>query len=63
VYTVWHLQLRELGHQRRVPDRVKRLRKVKRENVYEVVLGQHCAYGVQHRHDGRRRRAVAILKI
>jgi len=30
VNTVWHLQLRELGHQCRVPDRVKRLRKVKR---------------------------------
>ena len=57
VNTVWHLQLRELGHQRRVPDRVKRLRKFKREDVYEVILGQHCAHGVQHRHVGRRRRA------
>jgi len=57
VNTVWHLQLRELGHQCRVPDRVKRLRKVKREDVSEVILSQHCAHGVQHCHDGRRRRA------
>jgi len=40
-----------------VPHRVKRLRKVKEEDAYEVILGQHCAHGVQHCHDGRRGRA------
>jgi len=33
-----------------MPDRVKCLREIEGEDMHEIILSQHCANDVQHRH-------------
>jgi len=50
-YVVWQIKSRHLVHQRLVSNCVKRLREVKREDVYKFIRRQHRTNSVKESDD------------